>query len=169
MALTASLSLDRMDWSTATFEPDGFLYEDIAQTILNSSDIRKIGQLTAGFVSCGFQPISKAAVVAGKKRGGNVLGLHPGPQTWFATNAVHWWAHDDATVHDASSRFLQDIVKSSSSAGKHLPYMFMNDATWDQEVIRSYGEHSGQLLRKVQKKYDPTRVFQRLVPGYFKL
>jgi Berberine and berberine like len=35
----------------------------------------------------------------------------------------------------------------------------------NQQVIQSYGEANVQRLQQVQKAYDPTLVFQRLVTG----
>lgn len=40
---------------------------------------------------------------------------------------------------------------------------------WNQEAIASYGEENVARLRIVQQLYDPTEVFQRLVPGGQKL
>jgi hypothetical protein len=40
---------------------------------------------------------------------------------------------------------------------------------WNQPVLASYGEKNLAKLRAVQAIYDPTHVFQRLVPGGQKL
>ena len=40
---------------------------------------------------------------------------------------------------------------------------------YDQAAIASYGAKNVQDLLAVQAKYDPTKVFQRLVPGGQKL
>lgn len=41
---------------------------------------------------------------------------------------------------------------------------------WDeQDPIASYGKESVKLLQKVQRKYDPTNVWERLVKGGFKI
>jgi hypothetical protein len=40
---------------------------------------------------------------------------------------------------------------------------------WNQPVLTSYGEKNLAKLRAVQAIYDPTHVFQRLVPGGQKL
>ncbi|RYP06146.1 hypothetical protein DL764_003322 [Monosporascus ibericus] len=51
----------------------------------------------------------------------------------------------------------------------YVPYLFMNDASWDQDVIEHYGEDNVRKLKGIQAKYDPDQVFQKLVPGGFKL
>ena len=38
-----------------------------------------------------------------------------------------------------------------------------------QQAIASYGQENVERLQKIQKKYDPTYVFQRLVHGGQKL
>ena len=47
-------------------------------------------------------------------------------------------------------------------------YIYMNYASQFQDVVGSYGE-SADKLRRIARKYDPTEVFQKLQPGYFKL
>ncbi len=45
----------------------------------------------------------------------------------------------------------------------------MNDASYDQDVLAHYGAANLRRLRDVQARYDPDLVFQKLVPGGFKL
>lgn len=45
-----------------------------------------------------------------------------------------------------------------------LPY-----ADGSQEVFASYGDSNVQRLQRIQKVYDPTLVFQRLVTGGHKV
>jgi phage protein D len=40
---------------------------------------------------------------------------------------------------------------------------------YDQPAIASYGEENVNFLKKVAQKYDPSAVFQKLVPGGQKL
>ena len=49
------------------------------------------------------------------------------------------------------------------------PFQYLNYAAPFQDPFASYGEKNLQLLREVSKKYDPDQVFQKLVPGGFKL
>jgi hypothetical protein len=49
------------------------------------------------------------------------------------------------------------------------PFIYMNYAAQDQDVFAGYGKKSLARLKTIQKKYDPTGVFKRLQPGYFKL
>ena len=45
----------------------------------------------------------------------------------------------------------------------------MNYAYPTQPVIASYGGENVRFLRNVSNKFDPQGVFQKLVPGGFKL
>lgn len=47
--------------------------------------------------------------------------------------------------------------------------IYLNYATKDQDSISSYGAVNVQKLKVAAKKYDPEQVFQKLVPGGFKL
>lgn len=49
------------------------------------------------------------------------------------------------------------------------PFQYLNYAAPFQDPLASYGVKNLQRLREVSKKYDPDQVFQRLVPGGFKL
>jgi len=48
-------------------------------------------------------------------------------------------------------------------------YIFQNHAWEEEDVFRGYGEVNRRRLREVWKSVDPEGVFQRLMPGFFKL
>ncbi|KAI1113083.1 putative FAD-binding oxidoreductase [Nemania sp. NC0429] len=162
-------STTRFDWASMTLKPQKLLYQDLANISVQSNSIEKIGSVTAGTLLFGFQPISSSAVRAGHARGGNALGLQPVDQTWVVIDAVWWWPDDDDTVHSAVQDAVAELKDKSTERDMSLPFLFMNDANWDQGVIASYGKSNVKKLRSVQKIYDPSQVFQRLKSGYFKL
>lgn len=49
------------------------------------------------------------------------------------------------------------------------PFIFLNDAGFFQDPLHSYGQSNLRLMKAAQKAYDPTRTFQKLLPGGFKL
>jgi len=53
--------------------------------------------------------------------------------------------------------------------GSHLPFVYMNDASRDQNPLASYGSASLARLKGVARAYDPLQVFQRLQNGGFLL
>ncbi|KAI1735302.1 putative FAD-binding oxidoreductase [Xylaria scruposa] len=159
----------RFDWFTTTFSVNEDLFTNIGEIILSSDVVEEVKAEIAGFIGITLQPISTSAVEAGELRGGNALGLKAINQTWLATALSWWWPWDDRTVHTDGQAIVGEFVSASEAADVSLPYLFMNDASWDQKVIESYGEVNVKKLKEVQRRYDPDHVFQRLVVGGFKL
>lgn len=116
-----------------------------------------------------LQPISESVVLVGKERGGNALGLQPTNQTWVVSNVGWFSTEDNFDVHSLVTTLNNQTENADFEAGHHLPYIFMNDASYDQAVIANYGIENVNRMRDVQRKYDPDQVFQKLVPGGFKL
>ncbi|KAI0111795.1 putative FAD-binding oxidoreductase [Daldinia grandis] len=159
----------RVDWSTTSFAPSKALYTSLYDLIGETPALKQIANVTSGTVVLGMQPISINAIEAGYARGGNALGLRPVDQTWYVIDAGWWDEKDDEIVHD-SIRDITGVIEEASTGGdSYVPYLFMNDASWDQDVIGQYGEENVKKLKAVQSRYDPEHVFQKLVPGGFKL
>lgn len=76
---------------------------------------------------------------------------------------------DDRYGYTVISNLGKRIDAHSKSKGKFVDYVFANDASFEQDVIGSYGEANVNRLRRIAKKYDPEAVFQHLEPGGFKL
>ncbi|KAK8008142.1 FAD-binding oxidoreductase [Apiospora marii] len=159
----------RVDWRTTAFKPTKGHYEALTGLLTDSKALEQIKSVTAGTAAFGLQPISARVIHEGRSRGGNTLGLSPVNQTWFVIDSGCWFPDDDALVHDATRSMIQSIELKSKEEAAYLPYLFMSDSSWDQEVILHYGPSSNARLRKVQAQYDPDHVFQHLVPGGFKL
>ncbi|EMR69151.1 putative fad binding domain protein [Eutypa lata UCREL1] len=125
--------------------------------------------VTAGSLAFGLQPISSTAIQAGYASGGNALGLQDVSQTWYAIDVGWYWESDDEFIRSATVDLIGAVTKASEEEDSFIRYLFMNDANREQDVIASYGEGNVRKLRDVQIKYDPDLVFQRLVPGGWKL
>ncbi|KAL8854847.1 MAG: hypothetical protein Q9221_000353 [Calogaya cf. arnoldii] len=78
-------------------------------------------------------------------------------------------AADDELVYSTTRSYFEKVEQYTRSTGQHEPFIYMNYALPTQKVIESYGNVNGHFLRTVSRKYDPKQVFQRLVPGGFKL
>lgn len=85
------------------------------------------------------------------------------------TDIGWWFQEDDQTAHNSIRTLTDEVEAVSRDRNSYLPYIFMNDASVEQNVIQHYGEHNVRKLREVQKLYDPDMVFQKLVPGGFKI
>lgn len=71
-------------------------------------------------------------------------------------------AADDAAARAASIATSKKWEELSKARGLNVPYMFMNDASRDQNPLASYGATNVQRLKTVSAKYDRTQVFQKL-------
>ncbi|KAI4224938.1 MAG: hypothetical protein L6R36_004297 [Xanthoria steineri] len=162
-------AIPRFDWFTTTFQPSNSLYQHLNNIITTAPELKTLISVTAGALALAFQPISASVVHAGNARGGNALGLQPVNQTWFALDTSHFSPADDAVAHNATRGIHERIETLTRSNGSYLPYLFMNDASYDQDVLAHYGAANLRRLRDVRAKYDPDLVFQKLVPGGFKL
>lgn len=67
------------------------------------------------------------------------------------------------------SKVLERIKAVAVSEGVQNDWVYMNYASQFQDVISSYGSGNKAALKRIAAKYDPTGVFQKLQPGYFKL
>jgi hypothetical protein len=86
------------------------------------------------------------------------------------TTLVDWTdAKDDDAVRSVPIATTETWKQLSTERGVKVPYVFMNDASRDQNPIASYGQANVQKLKSIAAKYDPARVFQNLQSGGFLL
>lgn len=103
--------------------------------------------------------------------GGNSLGLDPADGPLVSVLALTWWKSkdDDKQIIDAFKGVLDTVDEDAASRGTSVPFKYMNYAYDFQNPIMSYGPENEQRLKDVSKKYDPESLFQKGVPGGFKL
>ena len=79
------------------------------------------------------------------------------------------WA-DDAVTDMARKQTHELLAALEATAKKRnlfLEFQFMNDASYTQSPLRSYGAEGLASLRKVSRKWDEDAVFQKLQsPGF---
>ena len=83
--------------------------------------------------------------------------------------AQFWIPEDLPIINAATEKYVDAVNAYTKSVGQFKPFLYMNYALPTQPVIESYGSENVRFLRQVSKKYDPDQVFQKLVPGGFKL
>jgi hypothetical protein len=118
-----------------------------------------------------IQPITKGALKAMQKKGGNALGLDPESGPYFILNFNAAWNQkdDEAMFHRVILKIIE-IVKTEATRRKlDNDFVYLNYASEYQDPISSYGAANKQRLVSISKKYDPAQVFQYLQPGGFKL
>lgn len=83
----------------------------------------------------------------------------------------NYWtnAADSSTMISVSQNLLAQIKNAAKKQGLDERWEYLNYASEFQHPINSYGAASLANLRAVSKKYDPKGVFQKQVPGGFKL
>ncbi|KAL9012925.1 MAG: hypothetical protein Q9173_002346 [Seirophora scorigena] len=142
-------------------------YRDVMRLCAQQGE--KMKQVNGGTQVLIPQPISKSMIDVAQHTGGRPQGLKPRAQLWM--NMSWGWnlAKDDAYVYALIKETYKKVDQLTKSRGLYDPYVFLNDAFPDQKVLRSYGEDNFQRLVQVSKKYDPTQMFQKQVPGGFKL
>ncbi len=78
-------------------------------------------------------------------------------------------AADDDVVRRSMSGITDRWKDLARKQDTDLDFEFMNNASGDQNPLRSYGETNLQRLRNISLKYDKAQVFQTLQKGGFLL
>lgn len=158
-------NVQRKMWYTSSFEPSPSMFTGLADIFETAPEVSQLATLTAGTMILTLQPVHPNLVLQGQAKGGNALGLEPRTQTWFGLNYGWWDAEDDATALHLVPALHSRVEALAKREDVWLKFIFMNDAFHHQQVIASYGPDNVARLRVVQQKYDPRRIFQKLVPG----
>lgn len=106
-----------------------------------------------------------------QKNGGNALGLNTSKGPYFIMNMSSRWSNaaDDAAILKFFSTIIKTVKEEARKNGVDNEYIYMNYASQFEDPISSYGKENVERLGSLSRKYDPQQVFQKLVPGHFKL
>lgn len=148
------------------------LDEDLATTIKDIffEEVLAVADAVA-VVATSFQVITEPILEKMAVRGGNALGLSPADGPLMNILIATRWINgtDDSLVNKFSAAVKDRAVAAAKAAGKHEDYLYMNYASQWQDPVAGYGTANKAKLQQISKKYDPTGVFEKLQPGYFKL
>lgn len=125
-----------------------------------------------GFIfSFGFHPLTRSLLVSSAKAGGNAMDISPldGPLFVVLINPCWTQPGDDGRIFAAVEALVADFRRLAGEKGLLHRYVFTNYAYQKDNVMVGYGQQSLAKLRKASQKYDPEGMFQRGVPGGFKL
>ncbi|KAK3946262.1 FAD-binding domain-containing protein [Diplogelasinospora grovesii] len=119
-----------------------------------------------------YQPISQAWLQQARRAGGDAIDLDPADGGLIALQFATAWldAQYDAVAAEWSRNVTADLDARARAAGLSYPFVYINDAGFTEKVFSNYG--GGKSLPKMKaiaKKYDPSGVFQTLMPGGFKI
>jgi hypothetical protein len=103
--------------------------------------------------------------------GGNSLGIDPQDGPLMSILILSFWQNkeDDDKIHSTFKGVIEAVDKDAATRGTAVPYKYMNYAAPFQDPIGSYGKENKARLEAASKKYDPEGLFQKGVPGGWKL
>ncbi len=147
-----------------------------AATLLAGSEIWKAAmepmKAFEGLI-CAYtlQPYAQSLLEASTKKGGNSLGLDPSLGSLVSIAFLTYWNNrdDDEKILGPFRRALEKLREDAKSRGTLVDYTYMNYSYTFQDPIGSYGAKNMKKLQEVSKKFDPEGVFQKGVPGGWKL
>ena len=126
----------------------------------------------AGLVySLKYQPLPPATTSKSAATGGNPLALSgsDGPLV-LCLLGISWLLEtDDVFVNNIAKTFIEDVNNRAIAGGLHHPWIYLNYADKYQDVIGGYGAANKMKLQHASMKYDRIQLFQKSVPGGFKL
>lgn len=121
--------------------------------------------------SLGYFPLTRALLRNSQAAGGNAMDIDPadGPLLIILLNPTWNSSDDDDRVHRVTEGLLATFKSLASAKNLLHRYIFTNYAYQKEDLFKSYGEESLMRLKEVSKKFDPDGIFQKAVPGGFKL
>ncbi|KAF1957642.1 FAD-binding domain-containing protein [Byssothecium circinans] len=159
----------RSFYATCTIRPDVGLMNNLHREFLNTLEELKSAE---GLIfSLGFFPLTKSLLENSKAAGGNAKDIDPsdGPLFIILLNPTWDSPTDDVRVHQGVEDLLAKFKKVASERGLLHRYLFTNYTYQKDDALSGYGEESLERMRKVSEKFDPAGVFQKAVPGGFKI
>ncbi|KAI1113087.1 hypothetical protein F5Y14DRAFT_229472 [Nemania sp. NC0429] len=116
-----------------------------------------------------MQHVAANVAAYGRSQGGNPMGIPHCAHQWWTTLADWREAEHDELVRSVAIGTSEQWKKLGTKRGSYLPFLYMNDASRDQNPLATYGTENLDKLRAIARKYDLHQVFQRLQAGGFLL
>ncbi|KAI0423484.1 FAD-binding domain-containing protein [Xylaria sp. FL1042] len=118
-----------------------------------------------------LQPYPVSLLKSSASKGGNSLGLDPSLGPIVSIALLMYWksAHDDEKILGAFRAAIEQIDEKAKMNEVAIDFKFMNYSFNFQDPIGSYGPENRRRLQEASRKFDPEGVFQRGVPGGWKL
>ena len=118
-----------------------------------------------------IQPITPSVTSKSAPDGGNSLGLDPSDGVLVVCElaVAYKLKSDDGLITTTAEKLFADIDTEAKKKRLFSGFIYLNYAAKNQKPISSSGSASVQRLRDARRRYDPKGVFQKQVPGRFKL
>lgn len=119
--------------------------------------------------SFAVEPLPTVFVAPGA--GKNSLGTSPAEGNGMILLMSVLWPDTSSyqRVHDKAKEVVEKVDAEAKRMGLLKEFKYTNYADWGQQPLRSYGQDNFDFLRQTARKYDPDGVFQKKVPGGFKV
>jgi hypothetical protein len=160
----------RNSFATTTFKVNAAFITSIVD-IWNSTMLTVTSLPSIAGAGLTFEPIPTAITSRSAALGGDSLGLFPQDGNMMLILISFTWtsSSDDDAITSASQSMIKQIGEAAQAQGTYRRWKYLNYAGAWQDVFASYGRESEAALRKTSQEYDPAGVFQKVVPGGFKL
>lgn len=159
----------RQAFSTVTIHPSTAMMVEIFDLVNSTVQGLLAKNITNLSFALLFEPLPSSALLA--SQGTNSLGLSSVDGDLVVVLVDAAWSNkaDDSKVNSALKSLFTSINTKGTKMGAINDYIYLNYAAKFQDPISSYGSASVSKLQAAAKKYDPNAVFQKQVPGGFKL
>ncbi|OAL43510.1 bifunctional solanapyrone synthase [Pyrenochaeta sp. DS3sAY3a] len=157
----------RWTFAATTFYLDSKTYKDAAEIAQEAT--KKLANVNGATMVLMPQPISRSMVQASRASGQSPFTVTDREQMWFCINMGWNLESDDEAVGNILMETLDAIDTMTKQRGLYDRFIFPNDAYHRQDPLRSFGQNAYRKMRGIANTYDPDRIFQRQVPGGFKL
>ncbi|KAI7490718.1 hypothetical protein KC351_g445 [Hortaea werneckii] len=139
--------------------------------LMANETVRQMEDVSGLIFILSSQPEPTIIQKASAEAGGNSLGLtvEDGPLFNFQWTLTWDDAEDDERVEQQVRDAYDQAERRARELGVQQKFIYLNYAAKWQDPIGGYGEEVVKRLQHVSRKYDPTGVFQKQVPGGFKL
>ncbi|CAG5178535.1 uncharacterized protein ALTATR162_LOCUS8749 [Alternaria atra] len=161
----------RVQFRTLSFKIDLATLQETARLykiVITELQAKASGQWR---VSCLHQVWATSYTANSTARGGNVLGMERYSENFIMYQSYLSWseAKDDELFISLGKMLTDGIQKFATVKGTAVEYLYLNYADKDQDPLSAYGTDKVAFMKKVAKKYDPFGVYQKLLPGGFKI
>lgn len=161
----------RVQFSTLTFKNDIRVLRkahELFKSMIQKLEAEATGDWRAMAL---YQPIPTLFAEHSKARGGNVLGLDRFDENLIMYEPYIAWkgAEQDELFESQAAWLRAEVAAYAESIGSGNEFLYLDYTDVTQKPLESYGEENVAKIRRVAAKYDPEEVFQRMMPGGFKI
>lgn len=159
----------RQLFGTGTYKNSAAMMNTIYE--IGNEVVQRLRSVPAIKWSLSFQPLPTVIQAVAATNGGNSLGLDESDGDLFNVLLTATWDTEAADgLVEAQAKQLFDRANAQASAiGVLNEYIYLNYAAPWQDPITGYGAAAKASLQAASRRYDPKGLFQRNVPGGFKL